>query len=203
MLSEIRSALRPAIVLLLFFTALTGLAYPALVTGVAQVAAPAAANGSLIERDGRVIGSRLIAQGFAQPGYFHPRASAAGEGYDASASAGTNLAPGSKDLRDAIAARVEEARAQGLAGVAVPPDLVTTSASGLDPDLSPEAAFAQVARVARARGLPTSEVEALVRGSIDEPLLGLIGERRVNVLALNLALDRGLANRQQPPGSRN
>jgi potassium-transporting ATPase KdpC subunit len=190
MFIELRAALRPAIVLLLFLAGITGLAYPAIITGVAQVALPARANGSLITEKGKIIGSALIAQGFASPRYFHPRPSAAGKGYDASASAATNLAPGSKDLRDAIATRVDEARAQGLTGPNVPPDLVTTSASGLDPDLSPEAAFAQVARVAKARGLGEAQVRALVQRQAEYPLLGIIGEPHVNVLLLNRQLDR-------------
>ncbi|HEX8485992.1 potassium-transporting ATPase subunit KdpC [Sphingomonas sp.] len=190
MFTELRTALRPALVLLVLLTAVTGLAYPALVTGVAQVAMPAQANGSLVRDGDGVVGSELIAQGFAGPGYFHPRASAAGKGYDASASAGTNLAPGSKDLRDAIATRVADARADGMTGGSVPADLVTTSASGLDPDLSPEAAFSQISRVARARGLAEAPVRALVDRSVAHPILGLIGEPRVNVLLLNRQLDR-------------
>ncbi len=190
MLTELRTALRPAIVLLLLLAAITGLAFPALITGIAQVAMPAQANGSLIVDGDRVIGSELIAQGFASPRYFSPRPSAAGKGYDASASAATNLAPGSKDLRDAIAARVADARAHGLTGVSVPPDLVTTSASGLDPDLSPEAAFSQVDRVAKARGVAVDKVRALVESRIEWPLFGIIGEPHVNVLLLNRQLDR-------------
>jgi potassium-transporting ATPase KdpC subunit len=190
MLIELRAALRPAIVLLLLLTGITGLVYPAIITGVAQVAMPSQANGSLITDNGRIVGSELIAQGFASPRYFYPRPSAAGKGYDASASAATNLAPGSKDLRDAIAARVSGARAKGLTGVNVPPDLVTTSASGLDPDLSPEAAFAQVGRVAKARGRNAADVRSLVERQVEQPVLGIIGERRVNVLLLNRQLDR-------------
>ena len=196
MLNEITRALRPALVLLLLLAMVTGLAFPALVTGIAQIAMPAQANGSLIRDGERVIGSDLIAQGFASPRYFQPRPSAAGQGYDASASAATNLAPGSRDLRDAIAGRVAEARAGGLTQASVPPDLVTTSASGLDPDLSPEAALAQVARVARARGLPEASVRALVVRSIAHPLFGIIGERRVNVLRLNRRLDLEPLDRQ-------
>lgn len=190
MLTELRTALRPALVLLLLLAVVTGLAFPALVTGVAQVTMPAQASGSVIRDGDRVIGSELIAQGFASPRYFHPRPSAAGKGYDASASAATNLAPGSKDLRDAIATRVADARTNGLTGASAPPDLVTTSASGLDPDLSPEAAFSQVSRVSRARVLPEASVRALVERSIAYPLFGIIGERRVNVLLLNRQLDR-------------
>ena len=189
MLSDIRSALRPAFSLLIVFTVIFGLAYPLLMTGVAQVLMPGSANGSLIERDGKVIGSELIAQGFAGPGYFHPRPSAAGaDGYDASTSAGSNLAPGSKDLRNRIAKSVAETRATDKTSQ-VPPDLVTTSASGLDPDVSPEAAFVQVGRVAAARGMTPAQVEELVRQQVNQPLLGFLGEPRVNVLKLNLALD--------------
>jgi K+-transporting ATPase ATPase C chain len=190
MLTELRTALRPAIALLLVLAAITGLAFPALVTGIAQVALPGQANGSLIVDKGTIVGSELIAQGFATPGYFHPRPSAAGKGYDASNSAATNLAPGSKDLRDAIATRVAEARANGMTGTSVPPDLVTTSASGLDPDLSPEAAFAQIARVAKARGVGEAKLRALIESRVEYPLFGLIGEPHVNVLLLNRQLDR-------------
>lgn len=190
MLTEIRTALRPAATLLLVLSAITGLAYPALITAAAQVALPAQANGSLIVDKGTVVGSELIAQGFAAPRYFHPRPSAAGKGYDASASAATNLAPGSKDLRDAIAGRVADARAYGMTKGSIPPDLVTTSASGLDPDLSPEAAFWQIPRVATARGIPEARVCALVERSIAWPLLGIIGDPHVNVLLLNRQLDR-------------
>ena len=189
MLSDIRSALRPAFSLLIVFTVILGLAYPLLMTGVAQVLMPGPANGSLIVRDGKVIGSGLIAQGFAGPGYFHPRPSAAGaDGYDASASAGSNLAPGSNDLAEHITKSVAETRATDETSQ-VPPDLVTTSASGLDPDVSPEAAFVQVGRVAAARGMTPAQVEELVRQQVNQPLLGFLGEPRVNVLKLNLALD--------------
>lgn len=190
MLTEITRALRPAIVLLLLLASITGLAYPLLITGVAQVAMPTRANGSLIVDGGKVVGSELIAQGFASPLYFHPRPSAAAKGYDAAASAATNLAPGSKDLRDAIAARVADARAQGLTGADVPPDLVTTSASGLDPDLSPEAAFAQIGRVAKARGVAEPQIREVVERNVAYPMLGIIGVARINVLLLNRQLDR-------------
>lgn len=190
MLTEIRGALRPAVILLATLALMTGLVFPAVVTGIAQVTMPGTANGSLIRDGDRIIGSELIAQGFVGPAYFHPRPSAAGQGYDASASAGTNLAPGSKALRDAIAARVTEARAQGLTGDLVPPDLVTTSASGLDPDLSPEAALSQIHRVAAARSVDEGRLRALVAEQVERPLLGIIGEPRVNVLLLNRQLDR-------------
>ncbi|MES2288827.1 MAG: potassium-transporting ATPase subunit KdpC [Pseudomonadota bacterium] len=190
MLTEIRTALRPALVLLFLLAAITGLAYPTLVAGIAQVTMPHQANGSLIVDSGRITGSELIGQSFAAPRYFHPRPSAAGKGYDASASAATNLAPGSRDLRDAIAKRVAEARADGLTGRTVPPDLVTTSASGLDPDLSPEAALSQVPRVARARNMDPGQLRVLIASNIQYPLLGIIGEPHVNVLKLNRQLDR-------------
>ena len=191
MLTEIRNAVRPAIVLLVLLTLITGLAYPLLMTGVAQVAMPSQANGSLIRDGDRIVGSALIGQNFAGAGYFHPRPSAAGEnGYDASASAATNLAPGSKDLRDAIS---ERTAASGLTSN-VPADLVTTSASGLDPHISPEAAFAQSSRVALARGLPEAQIRQIIAMVTETPLLGFLGEPHVNVLLLNRQLDRISAN---------
>ena len=191
MLTELVRALRPTVVILFLVTLVTGLLYPAAITGVAQAVLPVQANGSLIsDPKGNPVGSALIAQNFTSPTYFHPRPSAAGkDGFDASASAATNLAPGSKDLRDAIAKRVSDARAEGMTGD-LPADLVTTSASGLDPDLSPEAAFWQISRVATARGIPEARVRALVERSIAWPLLGIIGEPHVNVLLLNRQLDR-------------
>lgn len=188
MLTEIRAALRPALSLLLAATLLTGLGYPLLVTLMAQLVFPHQANGSLIEDRGHVVGSELIAQSFAGPGWFHPRPSAAGNGYDGSASSASNLAPGSKDLAAAIAARIAALRAEGMSGTAVPSDLVTASASGLDPDLSPAAALVQIPRIAAARGLPEARVRALVATATQWPLLGLIGEPHVNVLALNRQL---------------
>lgn len=190
MLRELRQSLRPAISLLLLLTLITGLAYPLAMTGAAQVLFPAEANGSLIRQDGRVIGSTLIGQGFTSAGYFHGRPSAAGDGYDASASSGSNLAPGSADL----AARIAATRAgEELTSMAPPADLVTTSASGLDPHVSPEAAFVQAPRIAAARNLPQGQVEALIRAAIQQPLLGFLGERRVNVLELNRQLDADAA----------
>lgn len=184
------SHIRPAIVLFLIFTAVTGFAYPFAITGVAQLAAPAAANGSMIEKDGVVIGSSLIGQSFSAPGSFHGRPSAAGaNGYDASSSSGSNLGPTSKALADRITADVTKVRSQdGIAG-AVPADLVTASASGLDPDITPASAYAQVGRIARERGLNEADVKALVDRSVEPRLFGLIGEPHVNVLALNLALN--------------
>lgn len=200
MLTEIRSSFRPALTLLLLFTLLLGLAYPLLMTGVSQLVLPHQANGSLIEEKGRIVGSELIGQPFADARYFHPRPSAAGKGYDASASAASNLAPGSADLRSRIEASVKELRAQGLTSI-VPPDLVTTSASGLDPHISPEAALFQAKRVAAARGLDVRTVERLIRAQTEQPFVGIIGEPRVNVLLLNRELDRETVNRQFTPQS--
>lgn len=190
MFAEIRTAIRPAISLLLIFTVLTGLAYPLLVTAIAQVAMPREANGSLIASDGHTVGSARIGQNFTEPGYLHGRPSAAGaNGYDAAASTGSNLAPGSKDLRDRVAADVAALRKDGVKGP-IPADLVTTSASGLDPDISPDAALVQVPRVAKARGLPESALRGLVREQSRISLLGVLGEPRVNVLRFNMQLDR-------------
>lgn len=189
MTRDLAASLRPALVLTLLFFALTGLAYPALVTGIAQLAFPHAANGSLLRDGDRVIGSELIAQGFARPDYFHPRPSAAGKGFDAMASAGSNLGPAAKPLADRITADIAALRAAGETAP-VAPDRVTTSGSGLDPHLSPAAALAQVARVAAARRLPEARVRALVTASIENPGLGIAGDPVVNVLALNRQLDR-------------
>jgi K+-transporting ATPase ATPase C chain len=189
MTKDILSALRPAFALLLAFALLTGIAYPLAMTGVGQALFPRQANGSLIVDDGKVVGSELIGQGFSGARYFHGRPSAAGKGYDASASSGSNLGPTSKALVERVEGDVAKLRAEGVTG-AIPADLVTTSASGLDPDISPEAAFVQVPRVAAARGLPTARVMALAKGAVDYPLLGLIGEPHINVLMLNRQLDR-------------
>ena len=190
------TALRPALVLLGLFTALTGIAYPLAVTGIAQLAFPTAANGSPVAVGGRVVGSALIGQSFTSERYFHGRPSATTgadpadtarsveDPYNAASSTGSNLAPSSAVLAEAVKARVA-----ALGGGPVPADLVTASASGLDPDISPAAAALQVARVAKARGLPEDEVRALVNRSILGRSFGVLGEPRVNVLALNLALD--------------
>ena len=188
-MSPTTAALRPALVLLGGFTLLTGVAYPLAITGIAQLAFPAQANGSVVRDGNRVVGSSLIGQDFAADRYFRGRLSAAGDGHDASASAASNIAATSAVLRDRIATDVAAHRAQGMTRGPVPADLVTTSASGLDPHIGPEAAFAQVARVARARGLEAGTVRATVEGAVDGRLLGFIGEPRVNVLLLNRQLD--------------
>ena len=189
MLAEIRSALRPAFVLLLLFTVLTGLAYPLTVTGIAQLVFPAQAGGSLVRDGGKVVGSELIGQNFAASRYFHPRLSAAGKGYDAANSSASNLAPTSKDLANRITGDIAALRKQGIAGP-IPGDLVTTSASGLDPHISPEAAHLQVKRVAAARQLDVKAIDDAVFAATEYPLFGIIGEPRVNVLLLNRQIDR-------------
>ena len=183
-----RLYLRPALAVLVGLTVVTGLAYPAAVTAVAQVVFPAQANGSMITADGRTVGSTLIGQAFSSPGYFWGRPSAAGDGYDGMASGGSNLGPTSRTLIERVQADVDRLRdASGAAPI--PVDLVTASASGLDPDISPEAAAYQVPRVAAARGLDPADVEAAVARHTDGRLLGFLGEPRVHVLELNLDLD--------------
>jgi K+-transporting ATPase ATPase C chain len=179
---------RPALVLFLLFFVLTGLAYPLSVTGLGQFLFPHRADGSLVERDGRVIGSELIGQAFTRPEYFHPRPSAAGQGYDASASGGSNLAPSNKALIEAIGERTAAA-ARDSGGRPVPIDLVTASGSGLDPHISPRSALLQVSRVARTRRLPEDQVRTLVEQHVEQPAFDILGRPRVNVLALNLSLD--------------
>ena len=168
-----------------------GVVYPLAVTGIARLAFPQASAGSLITRDGALVGSTSIGQGFETDRYFHPRPSAAGSGYDAMASSASNLAPTSRQLVDDVGRRVD-AIVSGEVGARrgdVPVDMVTSSGSGLDPDISPDSAMLQVQRVARARGLDANTVRELVRRHTSERQLGFLGERRVNVLELNLALD--------------
>ncbi len=189
MRSFLRHVLFPAVMLLLMLTLITGVAYPAAVTAVAQVAFPHQANGSMLLVDGKTVGSSLIGQAFSDSKYFWGRPSAAGQnGYDASNSAGSNLGPTSQQLIQDVTAAVDAARAANGGGP-VPADLVTTSASGLDPDISPAAADYQVARVAAARGISADEVRAAVARHTEQPLLGFLGEPRVHVLELNLDLD--------------
>lgn len=186
---DILTSLRPAFVLALLFTVLLGIAYPLAMTGLGQVLFPKQANGSLIEENGRAIGSELVGQGFSDPRYFASRPSAAGKGYDGLASSGSNLGPASQALADRVRADVARLH-ETTPDSPVPSDLVTTSASGLDPDISPEAAFYQVRRVAAARALRPDDVRRIVERSIERPLLGFIGEPHVNVLSLNRQLDR-------------
>ena len=185
---DLAAAIRPAIIILVLFTVITGLIYPLAITGIAQLVFPHQANGSLIRDGNRIVGSELIGQNFAKPEYFHPRPSAAGKGYDASASSGSNLGPTSKALADSIKAGVQQARTDGVSGP-VPADMVTASGSGLDPDISPANALAQVHRVASARHIPEDQVRRLVERSIVSGTLGLLGEPHVNVLRLNRQVD--------------
>jgi K+-transporting ATPase ATPase C chain len=180
----------PAVRMTLVLTVLTGLLYPGLVTGIAKVIFPRQADGTLIEVNRKVVGSELIGQKFTKPEYFQGRPSGAGDGYDAANSGSPNLGPTSRKLSERIKADAEQFRKENpdFAGP-FPADLLTTSASGLDPDLSPASAAAQIPRVAKARGIATAELEQLVRRSTEHRQLGFLGEPRVNVLKLNVALD--------------
>jgi len=183
-----RLYLRPALAVLIGLMLITGLAYPAAVTAVAQLAFPSQANGSMIMADGRTVGSTLIGQAFSDARYFWGRPSAAGQGYDGLSSGGSNLGPTSRALIERVQADVDRLRAAN-GDAPIPVDLVTASASGLDPDISPAAAAYQVARVAAARGLDPATVEAAVARHTEGPLLGFLGQPRVHVLELNLDLD--------------
>jgi K+-transporting ATPase ATPase C chain len=183
--------LRPAILITIVMTILTGLAYPLAVTGLSQAMFHKQANGSLIERNGKVIGSELIGQSFAKPEYFHPRPSAAGSNdYDATASGGSNLGPTNPALSDRLTKDAAQFRKDNpdYTG-AIPADAITTSASGLDPEISPANAQAQAARVAKARGVSMDSLNALIAANTQQRDLGVLGEARVNVLKLNLTLD--------------
>ncbi len=181
----------PAVRVTLILTVLTGLVYPGIVTGLAKLIFPRYANGSLVVANGKVVGSELIGQTFSRPEYFHGRPSAAGDGYDASNSGGSNLGPTSEKLADRVKAEVASFREENPNYTGpIPADLLTASGSGLDPDVSPASAYAQVPRVASARGISEDTVRRLVASSIENRQLGFLGETRVNVLKLNLALDR-------------
>lgn len=190
MQNDFTSSLRPAIILTAFFALLLGILYPLAITGVAQIAFPHQANGSIVrDGSGKAIGSELIGQNFTGDRYFHPRPSAAGKnGYDGTASSGSNLGPASQALVDRVKGDVATARRQGIGG-ALPADMVTASGSGLDPDISPENALLQAGRVATARALPLERVRRLVRQSIETPAIPFLGDPHVNVLALNRRLD--------------
>jgi K+-transporting ATPase ATPase C chain len=187
----LRHQLRPAIVITVLMILITGIIYPGAVTAVAQIVFPRQANGSLVTSDGHIVGSALIGQSFSQPYYFHPRPSAAGSGYVGDSSSGTNKGPTDRKLADTLVAQaIDSAVAQDSAVKGrIPGDMVTSSASGLDPDISPENAAIQTLRVARARGVPPDRVQALVESHTAARQAGFFGEPRVNVLALNIALD--------------
>ena len=188
--------LTTAVLMTIATTILLGLVYPLVVTGLAQLIFPYKANGQLIEKDGAVVGSSIIGQGFTSPGYFHSRPSAAGNSWDAANSGGSNLGPTNQKLLDRVKGDVATAQADNP-GTPVPIDLVTTSASGFDPHITPAAAEFQLARVAKARGVSADEVRALVRKHTEGRQLGFLGEPRVNVLELNLDLDQHFLTNKQ------
>jgi K+-transporting ATPase ATPase C chain len=186
---DIKRNLIVAMLMTVVTTVILGLIYPLVVTGIAQVVFPDEANGQLVERDGTVIGSRLIGQGFSSPGYFRSRPSATATPYDAANSGGSQYGPTNKKLIDAVKANVEAVKKENPS-VPVPVDLVTTSASGFDPHISPASADFQIPRVARERGMPETDLRQFVQAHTEGRQLGVLGEARVNVLELNLALDR-------------
>lgn len=191
-----RKTLIPAVGLTLVLTVVTGLIYPLVVTGLAQVLFHRQANGSMVEVNGKILGSALIGQKFTKPEYFHGRPSAAGDGYDASSSAATNLGPTNQHLVDRVRDDIKKFREENPTYTGpIPADLLTTSASGLDPHISPASAFAQVDRVAKARGVPADAVRAAVERHVEGRQFGIFGEPRVNVLALNLDLDKTFTRR--------
>jgi potassium-transporting ATPase KdpC subunit len=177
--------------MMLIMTVLTGLIYPGVVTGVCQLLFPKQANGSLVRVNKQVVGSLLIGQNFSRPEYFHPRPSAAGNGYDPTASGGSNYGPTNQKLIDRVKASIAQFRKENPAYRGpIPAGAVTASGSGLDPEISPASAEAQAARIAEARGVSVNAVDQLIESHLEHPTLGFIGEPRVNVLVLNLALDR-------------
>ena len=196
----IRNQFRPAILLTFVFIVVTGLIYPGVVTAVARLVFPNQSSGSLVTANGQVIGSSLIGQQFTKPWYFHPRPSAAGNGYDATASGGTNKGPTDRKLADTlVAGAIAQAESAGVLKGRVPSDMATASASGLDPHISPANALFQVARVAAARGVDTSQLRDLALHYVESRQFGFLGEPRVNVLALNVALDNAFP---YPPSAR-
>jgi potassium-transporting ATPase KdpC subunit len=188
----------PGLRIKLFFTLVLGIGYPLAVTGISQLILPKQANGSLVTAGSKVVGSELIGQNFSKPDYFHPRPSAAGDkGYDATSSSGSNFGPTNKKLIDRVSASVDQFRKENpdYHGP-IPADLLTASASGLDPHISPDSARAQAARVAKARGASIDQVNQLIAQYTEQPDLGFLGEPRVNVLKLNLALDEQFRDRR-------
>src|SRR5579863_2415133 len=193
--SDITSAIRPSLVMTLLFALLVGIAYPLFILGIGQAVLSSQANGSLVSQGSKVIGSTIVGQAFTADSYFQTRPSSAGKGYDGLNSSGSNFGPTAKDLVKRVTADVAKRRAEGVTG-AMPGDLVTASGSGLDPDLSPEAALAQVPRIARVRGIGETDLRKLVASSIAEPALGVLGEPHVNVFQLNRKLDQLGANKR-------